>query len=105
MIDRDPLGVEQVCVQAKRGGPRSAVGVRDIRDFFGALNLKRTSKGIFVTTSSFTASAVETARGLGRRIVLIDGRRLAQRMVRYTAGCREEAVLRARRVDGAFFED
>ena len=104
VIDQDPLGVDQVYVQAKRYAPGNAVGARDIRDFFGALNLKRASKGIFVTTSSFTQSAVDTTRGLGQRIVLIDGHRLAQLMIRYNVGCREEEVLRVRKVDEEFFE-
>ena len=104
VIDQDPLGVDQVYVQAKRYAPGNAVGSRDIRDFFGALNLKRASKGIFVTTSSFTKSAVETTTGLGQRIVLIDGHRLAQLMIRYNVGCREEEVLRVKKVDEEFFE-
>ena len=104
VIDQDPLGVDQVYVQAKRYAPGNAVGARDIRDFFGALNLKRASKGIFVTTSSFTQSAIDTTRGLGQRIVLIDGHRLAQLMIRYNVGCREEEALRVKKVDEEFFE-
>lgn len=104
VIDQDPLGVDQVYVQAKRYAPGNAVSSRDIRDFFGALNLKRASKGIFVTTSSFTKSAIETTAGLGQRIVLIDGHRLAQLMIRYNVGCREEEVLRVKKIDDEFFE-
>ena len=104
VIDQDPLGVDQVYIQAKRYAPGNAVGARDIRDFFGALNLKRASKDIFVTTSSFTQSAIDTTRGLGQRIVLIDGHRLAQLMIRYNVGCREEEVLRVKKVDEEFFE-
>ena len=104
VIDQDPLGVDQVYVQAKRYAPGNTVGAGAIRDFFGALNLKRASKGIFFTTSTFSRGAVETTRGLGQRIVLIDGHRLAQQMIRYNVGCREEEVLRVRRIDEEFFE-
>ena len=104
VIDQDPLGVDQVYVQAKRYAPGNTVGAAAIRDFFGALNLKRASKGIFVTTSTFSRSAIETTRGLGQRIVLIDGHRLAQLMIRYNVGCREEEVLRVRRIDEEFFD-
>ena len=104
VIDQDPLGVDQVYVQAKRYTPGNTVGAAAIRDFFGALNLKRASKGILVTTSTFSRSAIETTRGLGQRIVLIDGHRLAQLMIRYNVGCREEEVLRVRRIDEEFFE-
>ena len=104
VVDQDPLGVDQIYIQAKRYASGNTVGSAAIRDFFGALNLKRASKGIFVTTSTFSRSAVETTRGLGQRIVLIDGHRLAQLMIRYNVGCREEEVLRVRRIDEEFFE-
>ena len=104
VIDQDPLGVDQIYVQAKRYAPGNAVGAGQVRDFFGALNIRRASKGILVTTSSFTEDAVRTTRDLGQRIVLIDGHRLAQLMIRYNVGCREEEVLRVKKVDEEFFE-
>jgi restriction system protein len=66
--------------------------------------LKRASKGIFVTTSTFSPSAVETARGLGSRIVLIDGTQLARLMIRYNVGCRDEEILHLKKVDEDFFD-
>ena len=48
-------------------------GAGAIRDFFGSLDRHKVSKGLFVTTSSFSASAQETAEFLSKRIVLIDG--------------------------------
>jgi len=104
VIDQDPLGVDQIYVQAKRYAEGRGVGAGAIRDFFGALSLKKAHKGIFVTTSDFTASARETAAGLGSRIVLIDGQRLADLMIRYDVGCRTEEVLEPKRVDEDFFE-
>ena len=65
---------------------------------------KRAGKGIFVTTSTFTSSAIQTAKELGGRIVLIDGMQLARLMVRYNVGCREEEVLSLKRLDEDFFE-
>lgn len=104
VIDEDPLGVDQIYIQAKRYGAQNTVGAGDIRDFFGALSLKKATKGIFVTTSTFSASAVQTARDLGARIVLIDGAQLARLMIRYNIGCREEDVLRIKGVDETCFE-
>ncbi len=104
VIDQDPLGVDQIYVQAKRYAEGRGVGAAAIRDFFGALSLKKAHKGIFVTTSDFTASARETAAGLGSRIVLIDGQRLADLMIRYDVGCRTEEVFELKRVDEDFFE-
>ncbi len=104
VIDQDPLGVDQIYLQAKRYQAGNSVGSGAIRDFYGSLSLKRAHKGIFVTTSTFTASAVQTARDLGSRIVLIDGLQLAKLMIRYSIGCRDEQVLHLKKVDEEYFE-
>jgi restriction system protein len=93
VIDQDPLGIDQLYVQAKRYGEGNPVGSGHIRDFFGALNLKKAQKGLFVTTSAFSPAANQTAKDLGMRIVLIDGRQLAKLMIRYNIGCRDEDIL------------
>lgn len=104
VIDQDPLGVDQIYIQAKRYAVGNAVGPSAIRDFFGSLSLKKAQKGIFVTTSNFTKSAVDTASQIGGRIVLIDGDELGRLMVRYNVGCRDQEVLHIKRIDEDFFE-
>tara|TARA_B110000211_G_scaffold189077_1_gene215182 strand:- start:14373 stop:15290 length:918 start_codon:yes stop_codon:yes gene_type:complete len=104
VIDQDPLGVDQIYIQAKRYAQGNNVGAGDIRDFFGALNLKKAQKGIFITTSEFTSSAIETAQNLGTRIVLINGTELAKLMLRYNIGSRDEQVLHLKKIDEDFFE-
>jgi restriction system protein len=104
VIDQDPLGVDQIYIQAKRYAQGNNVGAGDIRDFFGALNLKKAQKGIFITTSDFTSSAQETANNLGTRIVLINGKELAKLMLRYNIGSRDEQVLHLKKIDEDFFE-
>lgn len=104
VIDQDPLGVDQVYVQAKRYAEGNNVGAGAVRDFYGALSLKKAHKGIFVTTSAFSPQAIETARGLGSRIVLMDGAQLARLMIRYNVGCRDEEVLHVKKIDEDFFE-
>ena len=104
VIDQDPLGVDQIYIQAKRYGPDNIVGASSIRDFFGALSLKKAQKGIFVTTSSFSKSAKETAAQLGGRIVLIDGKQLGRLMVRYNVGCRDKYTLHVKDFDEDFFD-
>ena len=66
--------------------------------------MKKAQKGIFVTTSSFSQSAIQTTKDLGTRIVLIDGANLAALMVRYNIGCRDEEILHLKKVDEDFFE-
>lgn len=104
VINQDPLGVDQVYIQAKRYAEGNNVSSGDIRDFFGALNLKKAQKGIFITTSDFTPSAVQTAKDLGMRIVLINGKELAKLMLRYNIGSRDEQVIYLKRIDEEFFE-
>lgn len=104
VIDQDPLGVDQIFVQAKRYAEGNNISAGAIRDFYGALSLKKAHKGIFFTTSSFSLPAAETARGLGSRIVLIDGLQLSRLMIRYNVGCRDEEVLHLKKVDEDFFE-
>lgn len=104
VIDQDPLGVDQIYVQAKRYADGNNIGAGAIRDFYGALSLKKAHKGIFVTTSAFSPQAIETARGLGSRIVLIDGAHLTRLMIRYNVGCREEEVIHLKKIDEDFFE-
>jgi restriction system protein len=104
VIDQDPLGLDRIYVQAKRYGPENSVGALAIRDFFGSLDRFKATKGLFVTTSSFSASARETADLLSKRIVLIDGPQLARLMIRHSVGCRVEETLTVKRLDEEFFE-
>lgn len=105
VVDQDPLGVDQIYVQAKRYARGNTISAGEIRDFFGALNLKKAQKGIFFTTSSFSPSAIQTAKDLSTRIVLIDGEQLSNLMIKYGVGCRTEEVLHLKRIDDEFFEE
>jgi restriction system protein len=105
VIDQDPLGVDQIYLQAKRYGAGNSVGSGDIRDFYGALSIKRATKGIFVTTSHFTSSAEQAAKDLGSRIVLIDGPQLAKLMIKYNVGCRDKDILHIKQIDEGYFEE
>ncbi len=104
VIDEDPLGLDRVYVQAKRYAAGNAVGAGEIRDFFGALDQFKASKGLFVTTSHFTSSAVSTADGLSKRIVLVDGEQLVRLLVDHNVGCRVQETLFVKELDEEFFE-
>ena len=80
------------------------IGSGAIRDFFGSLDRHKASKGLLVTTSSFSTAARETAEHLSKRIVLIDGDQLARLMIRYNVGCRIEETLHIKKLDEEFFE-
>ena len=86
IIYQDPLGLDAVYVQAKRWA-EGTVGSPDIGNFIGALALKGASKGVFITTSSFSKSAKAAANeGAGPKIVLIDGKELVQLMIDHDVG-------------------
>jgi restriction system protein len=104
VIDQDALGLDRVYIQAKRYAAGNSVGLGAIRDFFGSLDRHKAAKGLFVTTSSFTSSARETADYLSKRIVLIDGEQLTRLMIRHKVGCRIEEVLYVKKIDEDFFE-
>ena len=104
VVDQDALGLDRVYIQAKRYKPDSPIGPAAIREFSGSLELHKASKGIFVTTSSFSKSSTDTAERLGKRIVLIDGKLLTQLMIRYNVGCRVEERLEIKRLEEDFFE-
>jgi restriction system protein len=104
VIDQDALGLDRVYIQAKRYAAANTVGSGAIRDFFGSLDRHKAAKGLFVTTSAFTASARETADYLSKRIVLIDGDQLTRLMIRHNVGCRIEEILHLKKLDEDFFE-
>ena len=104
VIDQDALGLDRVYIQAKRYAAGNSIGAGAIRDFFGSLDRHKATKGIFVTTSTFSPSARETAEFLSKRIVLIDGEQLARLMIRHNVGCRIEDTLHLKKIDEEFFE-
>jgi restriction system protein len=104
VIDQDQLGLDRIYVQAKRYAEGNTIGSGAIRDFFGSLDRFKASKGLFVTASTFSPSARETADLLSKRIVLIDGEQLTRLMIRHSVGCRIEETLYVKKVDEEFFE-
>ncbi len=104
IIDQDQLGLDRIYVQAKRYGDGNTVGAGAIRDFFGSLDRFKATKGLFVTASTFSSSAHETAELLSKRIVLIDGDHLTRLMIRHGVACRIEETLHIKKVDEEFFE-
>jgi restriction system protein len=47
---------------------------------------------------------VKTTEGLSKRIVLVDGARLAKLMIQYDVGCRVEETMAIKRIDEDFFD-
>jgi restriction system protein len=104
-IKEDTLGLDTVYVQAKKWAQDRTVGDREIRDFIGALQLQRARKGVFFTTSDFTKSARDSATRSESRVVLINGKKLAELMVDCKVGVSVTSTLELKRLDSDYFEE
>ena len=104
VIDEDKLGLDAVYIQAKKYGAGTTVGRPALQAFAGSLEGQRASKGVFITTSHFTADAEDYVRRISRRIVLIDGPTLARLMYDHGVGVRSRRSLDVKHVDEAYFE-
>lgn len=105
VIDEDRLGLDRIYIQAKRYAPHVGVGRPDVQGFVGSLVGFGATKGVFVTTSSFSAPAVDFVRHLPQRVVLIDGARLAELMIEHGVGVRVSRTIAVKRLDEDFFAD
>jgi restriction system protein len=104
VIRQDPLGLDVVYLQAKRYALDTTVGRPEIQAFVGALQGVQASRGVFITTGRFSAGAVEYAERVNARVILIDGPRLVELMLRYRLGVEADYVATLYRVDEDFFD-
>ncbi|WP_228375062.1 restriction endonuclease [Demequina iriomotensis] len=104
VIDQDALGLDQIYVQAKRYAQGNNVGREAIQAFIGALHGFGASRGVFITSSDFTQHARDYAQQIPTRVILIDGTRLAQLMIKYRVGVQVTTTYDLVEVDDDFFE-
>lgn len=105
VIKEDKLGLDTIYIQAKRYTTQ-AVQKPDLQKFIGALVEHKATKGIFITTSSFSSGALETCKKAEHvKIILIDGTQLANFMIEYNVGVSTTQVYEIKRVDTDFFAE
>lgn len=104
IISQDPLGLDRIYVQAKRYAADNVIHRPNIHEFAGALLGKQGDRGVYITTSSFSSGARQEADRINARIELIDGRRLAELLVRYRVGVQVEEAVELLRMDEDFYE-
>lgn len=102
-IKEDKLGLDVVCVQAKRW--ENTVGRPVVQAFAGSMEGFRARKGVLITTASFSAEAREYVTRIERRIVLIDGPTLANYMMDYDIGVAMSQSFIVKKIDLDFFEE
>ncbi len=102
-IQEDALGLDEIYVQAKRYAEGNAVGAPALQNFAGALDTASTNKGVFITTAGFTRSAKDYVKLSLKQIVLIDGNKLAELMIKYGVGVRTQESHEIKRIDEDYF--
>jgi restriction system protein len=103
IIKEDRLGLDTIYLQAKRW--QGSVGRPEIQKFVGALQGQRARKGVFITTSSYSAEAVQYAVNIDTKVVLIDGKTLAGLMIDFNVGVAQAAQYVLKRIDSDYFEE
>ncbi|HSV75250.1 MAG TPA: restriction endonuclease [Chthonomonadales bacterium] len=105
VIWQDKLGLDLIYLQAKRWSDRS-VGREIIQAFVGALSGKNASRGVFITTSSFTKEAREYASSVANhKLSLVDGRELARLMMQSGLGVTLQQRYDVKSVDQDYFQE
>ena len=103
IIKEDRLGLDAIYVQAKRW--QGNVGRPEVQAFVGALTGHRAKKGVFITTSDYSREAREYVKNLEAKVVLIDGRTLAEYMIEVGLGVSLVQTYEVKRLDSDFFEE
>ncbi|RAL26704.1 restriction endonuclease [Thermoflavimicrobium daqui] len=102
VIKEDRLGLRQIYIQAKRW--EKPVGSPEVNRFCGALSTKNADRGVLITTSNFTSSALRAAKQSSYHIVLIDGQELANLMLDYNVGVVDAKHFVLKRINHDYFE-
>lgn len=103
IISEDKLGLDKIYIQAKRYGKGRTVSYSDVTSFSGALT--KSTKGIFITTSTFSPDAVKYVETLQEKsICLINGSQLCELMVKYGVGVKSAGTFTVYEIDSEFFD-
>jgi restriction system protein len=103
IIEMDELGLDVIYLQAKRLKLGSMVPVSAVRDFVGSLEARHAVKGIFVTTGNFTPAALSVVEAVSKKIVLINGQKLTELMVRHNIGIKATETFQFKELDRSYF--
>ena len=102
---QDKFGLDQIYIQAKRYGS-ATVGRPDIQSFVGALTGQHATRGVFITTSSFSREAKEFARTIQQyRVILVDGEDLVRLMIENKVGVTVSRTVEVVEIDENFFSE
>jgi restriction system protein len=103
VIKEDRLGLDEIYLQAKRW--EGTVGRPEVQKFVGALHGKRAKKGVFITTGKFSQEALDYVRTIDPKVVLIDGKGLAEHMIDFNVGVSTAVTYEIKRIDTDYFNE
>lgn len=103
IIREDALGLDSIYLQAKRWARNNTVGRPEVQAFVGALHGVQASKGVFITTSTFSREAADYVAAVGASVVLIDGRELARLMIDHDLGVSTRRTVALKAIDEDYF--
>ena len=103
IIKEDKLGLDAIYIQAKRWD--NTIGRPEIQKFVGALTGQRAKKGLFITTSEFSAESEDYVSRIDAKVVLIDGETLAQLMIDHGVGVSTVNTYELKKVDSDYFSE
>ena len=103
VISEDRLGLDTIYLQAKRW--EGKVGRPEIQKFVGALQGKRARKGVFITTGSFSADARDFVENIDSKVVLIDGKQLAEFMIDFNVGVDSVTSYDVKKIASDYFDE
>ena len=101
IIKQDVLGLDKIYIQAKRWSGN--VSRPEVQKFVGAVHGQNASRGVFITTSSFTNEAKEYANNINSNIILVDGKLLTKLMIEYNVGVQIKDTIQIKKIDEDFF--
>jgi len=101
IINEDKLGLDVIYVQAKRW--EGTVGRRTVQEFTGSLEGQRASKGVLITTSKFSAEAQDFISKIGKKVVLVEGSKLAELLIEQRLGVETVNTYDVMKVDRDYF--
>jgi restriction system protein len=104
VIYEDMLGLDTVCIQAKRW--ENTVGRRTVQEFVGSMDLHRSKKGVILTTSKFSLDAIDYVDRIeGKKVVLIDGEKLCELMIEHRVGVTPKRNYEVLDISEDFFDE
>lgn len=104
IINEDQFGFNSIYIQAKKWN-RSSVGRPEIQKFLGAVAGQGGTKGLFITTSTFTREAIDYAKKqLQVKLILIDGKMLTDLMIKYNLGVSVVQTYEIKQLDLDYFD-